>query len=386
MAKSAEVSLMNVSAIRLVDRLVCDIVDTATHVALYEFNAQSYEWEKTNAEGVLFVYSRSGEPRYSIIVLNRLSTINLVEPINEGIDLQLKEPFLLYRNTKGEIHGIWFYDKEECARIAETIEKLVSEISKHKNSMDTHIRNSEAMHQQQVGTPDGTSKRVMDFFARAGSKAPSQPPGPRAPPGMTSLSREKLVPPGIPVTLSRDNSLADVNPLLQRLMSNSNPITVEQLEKQHRSSPQDIPKGRSKPIMKKESTTPRRPLTLPVQSSPKIENGMNLLHLSESPPQGFTPSSIPSQHFFNSAHQHSPSEPLEVSVLEQSVTMETPTKPALIPPVMFASAKEEPLIVKPEPLTKSQLLQAVTYLLKNDADFINKLHEAYVKSFVDMVS
>lgn len=38
------------------------------------------------------------------------------------------------------------------------------------------------------------------------------------------------------------------------------------------------------------------------------------------------------------------------------------------------------------PLTKPQLLQAVNYLLKNDADFLNKLHEAYVKSFVDMVS
>lgn len=380
MAKSSEVSSMNVSAIRLVDRLVCDIVDTATHVALYEFNGQSYEWEKTNAEGALFVYSRNGEPRYSIIVLNRLSTLNLVEPINEGIDLQLKEPFLLYKNTKGEIHGIWFYDKDECARIAKTIEKLVSEIENNKSSMDSQGRTNEVVRQQQAETPDGTSKRVMDFFARAGSKAPSQPPGPRAPPGMSNLPRDmQIVAPGIPC-MTRDKQLVDVNPLLQRLMSNSNPITVEQLEKQQRSSPQE--KGRSKPIIKKDNT-PRRPLTLQVQNSPKIENGMSLLNLSESPPQGYTPSTITTQHFFNS---HSPSEPLEVSVLEQSVALETPTKPALIPPVMFASAKEEPLVVKPEPLTKTQLLQAVTYLLKNDADFINKLHEAYVKSFVDMVS
>lgn len=369
MAKSAEVS-MNVSAIRLVDRLVCDIVDTATHVVLYEFNAQTYEWEKTNAEGALFIYNRNGDPRYSIIVLNRLNTENLVEPVDEGIDIQLQEPFLLYRNSRSEIHGIWFYDRDECVRIAKTIERLVKEVTNIKNSMDSRLKGSD-LHKSQPETPDGTSKRVMDFFARAGSKAPSQPPGLRAPP------------PGIP-SMSREKQLSEVNPLLQRLMSNPNPITVEQLEKQHRSSPQDIQKLRGKPgIMKKENQ--RRPLTLPVHNSPKIENGMNLLNLGESPPQGYTPSSISTQHFFNSGITHSPSEPLEVSVLEQS--METPTKPALIPPVMFASAKEEtPLVVKPEPLTKSQLLQAVTYLLKNDADFINKLHEAYVKSFVDMVS
>jgi mRNA-decapping enzyme 1B len=38
------------------------------------------------------------------------------------------------------------------------------------------------------------------------------------------------------------------------------------------------------------------------------------------------------------------------------------------------------------PLTRNQLLQAITYLIKNDADFINKLHEAYVKSFNEMIS
>lgn len=391
MAKSAEVSLMNVSALRLADRQVVGIVDTATHVAIYQFNPQTYEWEKNNAEGALFVYSRSGDPKYSIIVLNRLNTSNLVEPITESIDLQLQEPFLLYKNSNGEIHGVWFYDKEECARIAKTIAKLVSELSSnaYKNSTNPQVRPIELMRHQQsdAGDEDGTPKSVKDFFARAGSKG--QPPGqgPRAPPGMPSLSMDKqIIPPGV----SPGKQLAEVNPLLQRLMSNSNPpITVEQLEKQQRSSPQDIPKSKSKSSLKKE-TTPRRPLTLPVQGSPQIENGMNFLYLSESPPQGMTPSSIPTQHFFNSAAaaalSHSPPEPLEVSVLEQA--LETPTKPALIPPVMFASSKEEviPLVVKPEPLTKSQLLQAVTYLLKNDADFINKLHEAYVKSFVDMVS
>lgn len=43
-------------------------------------------------------------------------------------------------------------------------------------------------------------------------------------------------------------------------------------------------------------------------------------------------------------------------------------------------------LYKPEPLTQSQLLQAMGYLIKNDPDFIRKLHEAYLKSFTEMVS
>uniref|UniRef100_A0A182TB33 mRNA-decapping enzyme C-terminal domain-containing protein n=1 Tax=Anopheles maculatus TaxID=74869 RepID=A0A182TB33_9DIPT len=39
-----------------------------------------------------------------------------------------------------------------------------------------------------------------------------------------------------------------------------------------------------------------------------------------------------------------------------------------------------------EPLTQNQLIQAVSYLMKHDPDFVRKLHEAYVKSFTEMIS
>lgn len=42
----------------------------------------------------------------------------------------------------------------------------------------------------------------------------------------------------------------------------------------------------------------------------------------------------------------------------------------------------EPITHKLEPLTKNQLLQAFEYLLKNDSDFMVKIHEAYVKSLL----
>lgn len=61
------------------------------------------------------------------IVCCRLNTNNLVEPIAQDLDLQLQEPFLLYRNSRCNIHGIWFYEKEECVRIANIINKLLKE-------------------------------------------------------------------------------------------------------------------------------------------------------------------------------------------------------------------------------------------------------------------
>lgn len=39
-----------------------------------------------------------------------------------------------------------------------------------------------------------------------------------------------------------------------------------------------------------------------------------------------------------------------------------------------------------QPLTETQLLQAISYLMKNDPSFIRKIHEAYLKSFSEMVS
>lgn len=117
----------------------------------------------------------------------------------------------------------------------------------------------------------------------------------------------------------------------------------------------------------------------------------------------------------------------------------TPNKPALMPPTMFeptatdatktpistsktvkseanesnkkstvAKGKEQPaqsanksrkkllheyqgqlkdeLLTTVQPLTETQLLQALSYLMKNDPAFIKKIHEAYLKSFAEMVS
>ncbi|XP_043943447.1 mRNA-decapping enzyme 1B isoform X2 [Protopterus annectens] len=83
--------------------------------------------EKTDVEGTLFVYTRSASPRHGFTIMNRLNMDNRTEPITKDLDFQLQDPFLLYRNAKLSIYGIWFYDKEECQRIAELMKNLTQQ-------------------------------------------------------------------------------------------------------------------------------------------------------------------------------------------------------------------------------------------------------------------
>ncbi|XP_064814182.1 mRNA-decapping enzyme 1B-like [Oncorhynchus masou masou] len=123
-AKGLDISL---AALQRQDPYINNIVDVASQVALYTFNNRSNEWEKTDVEGTLFVYTRLASPRHGFTIMNRLSMENLTEPITKDLDFQLQDPFLLYRNARLAIYGIWFYDKADCQRIAELMKYLTKQ-------------------------------------------------------------------------------------------------------------------------------------------------------------------------------------------------------------------------------------------------------------------
>lgn len=280
MADSVELR-MSVTSIKRVDPYVKDILASATHVALYNFNTSTNEWEKTETEGALFIYSRNGEPFHSIMIMNRLNTDNLIEPIVKDFDYQMQIPFLLYRNSKSRIFGIWFFNREECIRITFLIESIMEGFKeksdrrsvKKENNIDIFSMLSKAQEdynktptkQDVIPTfsstprvPDVTSS-VMDFFAKAGTKTGQTP----AVPGI----REENV--------------------LQRLMSNP-AHSVEHIEKQQRSiTPQD---QHSNVQTKLVASSDRRsvPITFPsstiVDKKPGRENGVRLNSASKPQP------------------------------------------------------------------------------------------------------
>lgn len=388
MADSVELR-MSVTSIKRVDPYVKQILATSTHVALYKFNPTANEWEKTDTEGALFLYSRNGVPYHSIMIMNRLNTNNLIEPIVKEFEYQMQAPFLLYRNSKSKIFGIWFYNREECVNITFLLEslteglkeKMTEKTTKKDNSVDIFSMLTKAQEDfnktpnktdtqppfsSTPRAPDFTSQSVMDFFAKASTKTSTQAP----------------VTPG------------DGEKLLQRLMSNP-AHSVEHIEKQQRSiTPQEQIQMRQKA----NSQGDRRSVPISFTNAStdrKSENGVNLIRVSS--PQQTATGTSPLAAFLMQSQSHIPDENEILGTSPLAQLLETPQKPSLMPPMMFAtsSSKEKndlyiqnssDRLQSIEPLTKNQMLQALTYLIKHDADFVTKLHEAYVKSITDIVN
>ncbi|CAH2254976.1 jg7210 [Pararge aegeria aegeria] len=380
---------MNFAALKRADPYAREIIDSATHVALYTF--EENEWEKTNIEGALFVYSRNGEPYHSLVIMNRLNTNNLIEPVSKGIELQLKEPFLLYRNAKCRIYGIWFYDKDECVRVATKLNSLVKDSMKSPNEMpqnpvypspakanapvdifsmlskaqdDFNSTNGKANKNDptQSRAPDMASQSVMDFFAKAGSGAAAQMPA------VSSLPSPGIFGP-------RPTDVREGPLLLQRLMSNP-AHSVEHIEKQQRSvTPQEAQSANGNtsmdPIIRQNSSFQLKSTPTNKQSQQRT-NLKNIQQIDSIDTNG--PNPLESE--LNMMHISSPksTSPL-ATYLNQSQDMVNP-----VGSFNGATTGNE-ILPSPEPLTRNQLLQAFNYLLKHDADFVNKLHEAYVKSF-----
>ncbi|CAG03248.1 unnamed protein product, partial [Tetraodon nigroviridis] len=143
--------MMSLAALQRQDPYINKLLDVTGQVALYNFNSKTNEWEKTEIEGTLFVYARSASPHHGFTIMNRLSTENLVEPINRDLEFQLQDPFLLYRKgncraaeTPSQsterrfvrssgmgIYSIWFYDKRDCQRIAQLMVRIVKQEAGH---------------------------------------------------------------------------------------------------------------------------------------------------------------------------------------------------------------------------------------------------------------
>ncbi|KAI4461265.1 transcription factor smif decapping enzyme dcp1 [Holotrichia oblita] len=372
MADSVELR-MSVTSIKRVDPYVKQILATSTHVALYKFNPTANEWEKTDTEGALFLYSRNGVPYHSIMIMNRLNTNNLIEPIVKEFEYQMQAPFLLYRNSKSKIFGIWFYNREECVNITFLLESLTEGLKEKMTEKTTKKDNSVDIFSMLT--------KAQEDFNKTPNKADTQPPF-SSTPASTKTSKQAPVTPG------------DGENLLQRLMSNP-AHSVEHIEKQQRSiTPQEQIQMRQKT----NSQGDRRSVPISFTNAStdrKSENGINLIGVSS--PQQTAAGTSPLAAFLMQSQSHIPDENEILGTSPLAQLLETPQKPSLMPPMMFATSSSKDKndlyiqnssdrLQNIEPLTKNQMLQALTYLIKHDADFVTKLHEAYVKSITDIVN
>ncbi|XP_055788253.1 mRNA-decapping enzyme 1A-like isoform X1 [Salvelinus fontinalis] len=153
-------SKMSLAALQQQDPYINKLLDVTGQVALYTFNSKANEWEKTEIEGTLFVYARCASPHHGFTIMNRLSTENLVEPINKDLEFQLQDPFLLYRNANLGIYSIWFYDKKDCQRIAQLMVKIVKQ-----EALQTHRGCPERA--DVPGRTNGCSIDILELLSKA---------------------------------------------------------------------------------------------------------------------------------------------------------------------------------------------------------------------------
>ncbi|KAF8781413.1 mRNA-decapping enzyme 1B like protein [Argiope bruennichi] len=163
----SEATKINLAALRKVDSTISSIVEGSNQVALYKYLSEESRWEKTDIEGTLFVYVRSNKPQHGFMIMNRLSTTNLVEPITEKLEFQDQTPFLLYRNGEGDIYGIWFYEDKNCVKVYKLLSSL-SQLAFNKSDKSNSIRQrsySESNRKQQK--PGNAQMDIISLLTRA---------------------------------------------------------------------------------------------------------------------------------------------------------------------------------------------------------------------------
>ncbi|CAO2147707.1 unnamed protein product [Urochloa humidicola] len=131
LAMDAEATrLLNLTVLQRLDPAVEDILITAAHVTLYDFNIDLNQWSRKDVEGSLFVVKRNTQPRFQFIVMNRRNTDNLVEDLLSDFEYELQPPYLLYRNASQEVNGIWFYNQHDCEAVASLFGRILNAYAK----------------------------------------------------------------------------------------------------------------------------------------------------------------------------------------------------------------------------------------------------------------
>lgn len=177
------------------------------------------------------IISRSASPSHGFIILNRLGLTNQIEPITKDLEFQLQDPFLLYRN-KTAIYGIWFYDKDECARIGQMMNSFV-QVAIESHTAKAALRNrraseSDSMHDIMSGTTRQVNilqmlSKAQDEYDKA-KKKPDPKPFIDNPNASATKSSDLIRP--RPVKAMAEDSGGDTN---QNSRPQSGTLTLETL-------------------------------------------------------------------------------------------------------------------------------------------------------------
>lgn len=127
---------MNITVLKRMDPDVGEIMCTASHVALYEFDISTHSWGRKNVEGTLFLVKRSTQPRFKFIVMNGKGTDNFAEEVDGETTVEQMENFILYTRKPKGLMGMWFYEVGDREEFGSYLEKIRAAWPKASPSVD----------------------------------------------------------------------------------------------------------------------------------------------------------------------------------------------------------------------------------------------------------
>ncbi|CAB3405836.1 unnamed protein product [Caenorhabditis bovis] len=338
-AVAAELAAKNLAQIQKIDPCASKILDKVAHTALYKFNKEKNQWEKTDIDGTMFIYSRVDRPLYSIMIANRQSPDDYIEPITASLQINVDNNYLFFCKTDGTINGLWFYDQKDTKRIAGLVQKLIEKVEK---SQESGSPKSSAATAQAAQSIDDRSAQLMNLIRGGKHNAIKQPTTPKKdPPSEFSTPKTLMETPTS--SISRTSLKPDPTPVL--------PVLLQKLMVQEQ---------------------PRNLLKEPgaVVSADELEK--DLLKTARPKQTQFadfinSPSAVSLNAFSTkSVHGSEGGDSYDVCSKETNENVEAS--------FVVGSGSNTP------PLNKEQFASALIYMFQNDDQFVSQLHQAYVDS------
>ncbi|XP_040424619.1 mRNA-decapping enzyme 1A isoform X4 [Cygnus olor] len=369
---------ISLAALQRHDPYITSIADVTGQVALYSFSPKANEWEKTDIEGTLFVYKRSASPYHGFTIVNRLNMHNLVEPVNKDLEFQLHEPFLLYRNASLSIYSIWFYDKNDCHRIAKLMAKVVEQEAQRSQQVSQDRKSPSRTN----GCSENRPIDILEMLSKAKdeyernqisdlsiiSSSGMQQNANLLKSESTETSEQK---PSIQVQ-DQTFQLRPKHLTLEELFGTSVPkeqpappsASVGQL-----ATPESFKESHSKPSTLNNKIIPSLQTVQQNKESEVFPQTKTLSKTSQvTPPQ-----------FVTATTTVTPSILLSPSVFQQSATKATEVENKANSSSPLTLGTTEIQTIPPTVLSRSQLQEALIHLIKNDSRFLSTIHEVYLQ-------
>ena len=77
-----------------------------------------------DVEGTLFLLRRNAEPRYRLLVLNKMAPEDHVVDLSASSQLEVSDTYLMMSTPHG-IEGFWFYDGQERELVTHQLQSCV---------------------------------------------------------------------------------------------------------------------------------------------------------------------------------------------------------------------------------------------------------------------